>query len=74
VAVSGGFNWSMVATSTTATHTCAVKLSSQLIYCWGSDSNGQLGDQTRTDRSTPVQAWYLVTVGDVAVSLSMVLR
>jgi alpha-tubulin suppressor-like RCC1 family protein len=71
VAVGGGLSWATVVSTEAAQHTCAVKLSSQLIYCWGSNSNGQLGDQTTTDRSSPVQAWYLVTVGDVAVSLSM---
>jgi alpha-tubulin suppressor-like RCC1 family protein len=71
VAVGGGLSWATVVRSEAATHTCAVKLSSQLIYCWGLNTNGQLGDQTTTDRSSPVQAWYLVTVGDVAVSLSM---
>jgi alpha-tubulin suppressor-like RCC1 family protein len=71
VAVSGGFNWSTVVSSEAASHTCAVKLSSQLIYCWGINTNGQLGDQTTTDRSSPVQAWYLVTTADTVVSLSM---
>jgi alpha-tubulin suppressor-like RCC1 family protein len=65
----GGMTFASMAAG--AYHTCAVKLSSQLIYCWGSNGTGQLGDQTTTDRYSPVQAWYLVTVGDVAVSLSM---
>jgi alpha-tubulin suppressor-like RCC1 family protein len=71
VAVGGGLSWSTITSSPSSDITCAVKLSTQLIYCWGWNSNGQLGDQTTTDRSSPVQAWYLVTVGDVAVSLSM---
>jgi alpha-tubulin suppressor-like RCC1 family protein len=71
VAVTGGLSWATVVISGVADHTCAVKLSSQLIYCWGLNDHGQLGDQTTTDRSSPTQAWYLVTVGDVAVSLSM---
>jgi hypothetical protein len=34
-------------------HTCALAPSG-LTYCWGSNSNGQLGDNTTTDRNTPV--------------------
>jgi len=71
VAVGGGLTWATVVSSEAASHICAVKLSSQVIYCWGLNDHGQLGDRTTTDRSSPVQAWYLVTVGDVAVSLSM---
>src|SRR5450759_4260350 len=70
-AIAGGLSWATVVSSETAYHTCAVKTSSQLIYCWGLNSYGQLGDQTTTDRSTPVQAWYLVTVGETAVSLGI---
>jgi len=70
-AVAGGLSWSAIVSSETADHTCAVKLSSQLIYCWGSNGNGQLGDRTTTDRSSPVQAWYLVAVAGVAVSFGM---
>jgi alpha-tubulin suppressor-like RCC1 family protein len=32
---------------------CALDVSG-LAYCWGSNSNGQLGDGTTTDRATPV--------------------
>jgi alpha-tubulin suppressor-like RCC1 family protein len=67
VAVGEGLSWATVVILEAASHTCAVKLSSQLIYCWGYNSNGQLGDQTTTDRSTPVQAWYLVTVAETTV-------
>src|SRR5664280_905918 len=71
VAVGGGLSWSTVVSSEAAKHTCAVKLSSQLIYCWGYNSNGQLGDQTTIDRSSPVQAWYLVTVAGTTMALGI---
>src|SRR5664280_1798921 len=34
-------------------HTCALAPSGQA-YCWGPNWNGRLGDNTTTDRSTPV--------------------
>jgi alpha-tubulin suppressor-like RCC1 family protein len=34
-------------------HTCAAK-SDDTIWCWGLNANGQLGDNTTTDRSWPV--------------------
>jgi Regulator of chromosome condensation (RCC1) repeat len=71
VAVSGGLSWATIASSEWADSTCAVKLSSQLIYCWGLNGSGQLGDQTTTDRSSPTQAWYLVPVAGVALSFGM---
>jgi alpha-tubulin suppressor-like RCC1 family protein len=49
-------------------HTCAVKTDRSL-YCWGDNSQGQLGDGTQTLRSTPTQVSTLgVGSGVVAVA------
>ena len=51
-------------------HTCAVN-SAGAVLCWGDNSNGQLGDGTRTDRDTPTQVTGLTTGwADVAVGAS----
>jgi alpha-tubulin suppressor-like RCC1 family protein len=34
-------------------HTCVIK-GSQLVWCWGDNANGQLGNNSTTDSSTPV--------------------
>jgi alpha-tubulin suppressor-like RCC1 family protein len=34
-------------------HTCAYVTASALLKCWGNNGNGQLGDGTTTDRTTP---------------------
>jgi len=51
-------------------HTCAVK--NGLVYCWGENNHGQLGDNTNTHRYTPVQVkgadgkGYLTNISQVA--------
>ena len=55
--VAGGTNWKQV--SIGFTHTAAVK-SDGTLWCWGDNFYGQLGDNTRTGRSSPVQT---VTIG-----------
>jgi hypothetical protein len=54
-------NWTKVAVS--YTHVCALNSVGE-IWCWGSNTNGQLGQGTYTDSKTPVQVksfgkvWY----------------
>jgi alpha-tubulin suppressor-like RCC1 family protein len=58
----------LVAVSTGRIHTCAVH-ADRTLWCWGSNSSGQLGDGTTTDRDVPVQEsthasdWSAVTGG-----------
>jgi alpha-tubulin suppressor-like RCC1 family protein len=49
----GGTNWKQVACSNNGSHTAAIKTDGTL-WTWGTNSNGPLGDNTTTNRSTPV--------------------
>ena len=64
VATSG--SWSKI--SAGFNHTTAVK-SDGTLWSWGLNTSGQLGDNSTTNRSSPVQIgassdWYYVTTGD----------
>jgi hypothetical protein len=50
--VVGGLKFQAI--SAGGAHTCGVTTDHR-IFCWGSNSDGQLGDGTTTDHSTPVQ-------------------
>lgn len=50
----GSSSWTFVATSRTGAHTVAIRLDNTL-WAWGFNSSGQLGDNTTTTRSSPVQ-------------------
>jgi alpha-tubulin suppressor-like RCC1 family protein len=57
----------MAAAAAGASHTVAIKTDGTL-WAWGSNWRGQLGDGTKTDRSTPVQVgtdthWASVAAG-----------
>ena len=60
-----GTNWQSVDGG--GLHTVAIKTNSS-IWSWGYNSSGQLGDQTRTSRSSPVLIsstnWKLLAAGD----------
>jgi len=47
----GGTNWKQVAAG--YNHTAAIKTDGTL-WTWGLNGNGQIGDNTTTDRSTPI--------------------
>jgi alpha-tubulin suppressor-like RCC1 family protein len=50
---SGHKDWAEASISTMQGHTCAL-LNTGAVKCWGSNSDGQLGDGTTTNRLTPV--------------------
>ena len=62
----GGTNWSKVASGNN--HTAAIKTDGTL-WLWGKNNHGQLGDNTRTNRSSPIQTivggsnWNFVACG-----------
>ena len=64
--IAGGTNWTYV--SCGSDYTAAIKSNNQL-WLWGSNSNGILGDNSTTDRSSPVQTisygfnWQKVSAG-----------
>jgi alpha-tubulin suppressor-like RCC1 family protein len=68
--VSGGTNWKQISTNggPGANFTAAIKTDGTL-WLWGRDNYGQLGDNSRTDKSSPVQTvsggtnWKQVTCG-----------
>jgi len=51
--VAGGINWKQISGSSN-THTVGIKTDGTL-WAWGQNANGQLGDSTIINRSSPVQ-------------------
>jgi|694.fasta_scaffold00059_193 hypothetical protein len=50
--IAGGTDWKQIASG--GNHTAAIKTDGTL-WCWGANTSGQLGDNTITNRSSPVQ-------------------
>jgi alpha-tubulin suppressor-like RCC1 family protein len=51
VAIGGGHTWKMIAPG--SSHMCGIR-TDDVAMCWGSNSDGQLGDGTTNDSATPV--------------------
>lgn len=60
--VAGLYDAVQVATAMQGTHSCALRANGQVV-CWGENGDGQLGDDSTTDRSKPV------TVGGIQDAL-----
>jgi len=52
--VAGGTNWKQVACGSGSGHTACIKTDGTL-WVWGNGSNGRLGDNTATSKSSPIQ-------------------
>ncbi len=61
-----GLSSGIVAASAGGFYTCAIAGLGRML-CWGDNSDGALGDGTRTDRSTPVE---VARLGDGVVSMA----
>jgi alpha-tubulin suppressor-like RCC1 family protein len=66
-AVIGGLKFRSI--SAGAAHTCGVTTDHH-VFCWGSNSDGQLGDGTTTDRPMPVQVSDYRPVATAAASMN----
>jgi alpha-tubulin suppressor-like RCC1 family protein len=70
--VSGGTNWRQI--STQSLNVAAIKTDGTL-WLWGSNASGQLGDNTLTSKSSPVQTvaggtnWKQVSTGDSTAAI-----
>ena len=51
--------------ATGASHSCALDDTGQ-VWCWGWNSNGQLGDGTTTSSTTPVRVHHLSNATQVS--------
>ena len=72
--IAGGTNWKMIAAC--RSNVAAIKTDGTL-WCWGRNTHGQLGDNTTTNKSSPVQTilggtnWTYVSVGeDVTIAVT----
>jgi alpha-tubulin suppressor-like RCC1 family protein len=66
--IAGGTNWKQVSCGPFDAHTAAIKTDGTL-WCWGYNAYGKLGDNTTTNRSSPIQTiafgtnWKQVSCG-----------
>ena len=71
--IAGGTNWKQVSSDGSSFNVAAVKTDGTL-WLWGSNTSGQLGDTTRTHRSSPIQTiaggttWIQVSLGAASVA------
>ena len=54
VAVATDLRFSSVNVGVVGAHTCGLT-TSQVVYCWGRNGSGMLGDGTQIDRRTPIK-------------------
>lgn len=62
--VSGGLQFRLMAAG--ARHTCAIQTPSGAVYCWGSNSSGQLGTNNTTSSTVPVPVSSTIIFNELA--------
>ncbi|NBP82631.1 hypothetical protein EBU60_02045, partial [bacterium] len=71
VRIGSASNWLQVATDPGANHTCAIDksggASQGALWCWGVNTNGQIGDNSTATRTAPVRIGTAADWKDVAV-------
>jgi alpha-tubulin suppressor-like RCC1 family protein len=65
LAVAGGYRFRQIDAG--AYHTCGVSYPDNRLYCWGSNTHGELGDGTLTPRMSPVRVLSNLTFRQVGV-------
>lgn len=53
LASAGGWNTTAWSSVDTKLRTCAIRQSDSYVFCWGDNTQGQIGDGTTTERNTP---------------------
>ncbi|PKN44154.1 MAG: hypothetical protein CVU59_12395, partial [Deltaproteobacteria bacterium HGW-Deltaproteobacteria-17] len=52
-------------------HSCAISNNNGIVYCWGANNMGQLGDGTTISRTSPTQITGLINASAIALGMQL---